>query len=75
MRERLYGPARVWVVLSWSCSAAFFVLLAYDLISGSLTSPPRWLVLAMALTLMAGAVTQYAALRRERRIRRRPRRS
>jgi hypothetical protein len=65
--ERLYGPARGWVVASWAFSAIFFVLLAYDVFSGQLLDPPRWLVAAMAVTVIAGAVTQYVALRREQR--------
>ncbi|MFB9836762.1 hypothetical protein [Actinoallomurus acaciae] len=67
MIERLYGPARGWVMASWACSAVFFVLLAYDVFAGRLLAPPRWLVAAMAATLIVGAVTQYLALRRERR--------
>ncbi|GLY74149.1 hypothetical protein [Actinoallomurus iriomotensis] len=67
MIERLYGPARGWVVASWACSAVFFVLLAYDVFSGRLLAPPRWLIAAMAVTLIAGAGTQSVALRRERR--------
>jgi hypothetical protein len=63
--ERLRGPARGWIIASWSLSAIFFILLAYNYFVLRSLFPPRWLTVILALDLVAGAASQLMVFRQE----------